>query len=782
MGNPFRAARKRAASGPSDQKDGSITLTDKRGWHVLLGDASDDPNSFTDLVVEGFREHPVVSRGVREIQSSVSEAPIHAHEETADGNLERLVGHDAEEIFRFPNERDNYVELIESAVQHFILSGNVFIRKHRRGSGLLGEVERITLIKPTRVKSAVTDDNDMPLGYRVDDEETGDRDVVLAENIVHIRDTDPLNEIFGKPRLLAAAKEISTDNEASNYVGELLNNHGTPGIIIGVDMTDGFVEPKDLGRAEQKFEDKFGPGSGRGKVGFMPGGQSIHNIGFTLENLEFTKLRAVTREGICTTLGVDPRMIGVGTATPSGNSMGGTEHKEARRKLWLQTVIPMLRRFEAAMAHGLAPEFGEGIKLKFDLSEIQALKEDRNRAFERAANMRKAGSFTTAEVRSEVDMSPELEEDDDTPIVAEKNVVHLPQSIVEGAEAPAEQEDGDDEDDGDEDEDDDQDDGDEEEGDEEERSRSSLTIRVSPAHDRLDESDPIAVAKSLRFSADADPADAWKQFDRFARSLEPDYRRAAQRQFDLERRETLSLLRNTLRDTDTLSAKGIDEESLNEFRDRLGNSYDQYHKDWRRRYEQLTRRTTEIVGTNVGAELGVSFSLVHPLVQDFIQQRPNQLAGNPLTGQDGVPDRTFRAVMDAVDQSFDAGDGTQGMADRIEDVFGQGYYRETSDGQIIQVLDSQQRATLIARTETTAVTNGASRASVVAAQDDTGVKYDKQWITQGDDRVRPEHADMGGEEVASEKEFSNGLQYPSEPNCRCTLLYNLRKDSEDDSQ
>jgi len=32
--------------------------------------------------------------------------------------------------------------------------------------------------------------------------------------------------------------------------------------------------------------------------------------------------------------------------------------------------------------------------------------------------------------------------------------------------------------------------------------------------------------------------------------------------------------------------------------------------------------------------------------------------------------------------------------------------------------------------------------------------------------------DMEGETVLVDEPFSNGLMYPSEPNCRCTALYN----------
>jgi len=55
----------------------------------------------------------------------------------------------------------------------------------------------------------------------------------------------------------------------------------------------------------------------------------------------------------------------------------------------------------------------------------------------------------------------------------------------------------------------------------------------------------------------------------------------------------------------------------------------------------------------------------------------------------------------------------------------------------------------------------------------------KTWVNVGDDRVRDDHLDkstgtptsVGGETVPFESTFSNGLQYPSEYNCRCFVRY-----------
>ncbi|GAF85937.1 unnamed protein product, partial [marine sediment metagenome] len=58
----------------------------------------------------------------------------------------------------------------------------------------------------------------------------------------------------------------------------------------------------------------------------------------------------------------------------------------------------------------------------------------------------------------------------------------------------------------------------------------------------------------------------------------------------------------------------------------------------------------------------------------------------------------------------------------------------------------------------------------------SGVVERKQWLATMDDRVRDEHAAMNGEKVGLDESFSNGLMFPGEPNCRCTVLPVIEKD------
>lgn len=84
------------------------------------------------------------------------------------------------------------------------------------------------------------------------------------------------------------------------------------------------------------------------------------------------------------------------------------------------------------------------------------------------------------------------------------------------------------------------------------------------------------------------------------------------------------------------------------------------------------------------------------------------------------------------------------------------------------------QAERIARTETTTAMNAASQ----VAAEETGIVFEKEWLSAGDGRERESHRRLNGQRVAMGQTFSNGLRYPGDPlgvasevvNCRCTTL------------
>jgi SPP1 gp7 family putative phage head morphogenesis protein len=85
-----------------------------------------------------------------------------------------------------------------------------------------------------------------------------------------------------------------------------------------------------------------------------------------------------------------------------------------------------------------------------------------------------------------------------------------------------------------------------------------------------------------------------------------------------------------------------------------------------------------------------------------------------------------------------------------------------------------------ARTTVTSAENK-GRMDMLHNAEEKGVKVEKGWLATEDSRTRESHRMVDGEFVGIDEEFSNGLQFPGDPdgapeevyNCRCTLVYKV---------
>lgn len=135
---------------------------------------------------------------------------------------------------------------------------------------------------------------------------------------------------------------------------------------------------------------------------------------------------------------------------------------------------------------------------------------------------------------------------------------------------------------------------------------------------------------------------------------------------------------------------------------------------------------------------------------DFTEALQKKLMTRAKFFAESVNNTTLEKLSKTLAEGLDAGEGIAELRNRVKDV-----YKEFPE----------HRAELIARTESTAVNNE----GFLEAYRQSKVVNSNEWLSAHDLKVRPEHARLDGEIVEVGKNFSNGLPYPQEPNCRCVL-------------
>lgn len=241
----------------------------------------------------------------------------------------------------------------------------------------------------------------------------------------------------------------------------------------------------------------------------------------------------------------------------------------------------------------------------------------------------------------------------------------------------------------------------------------------------------------------------WFLYDASIKASEASWERTIASALVEQRDQAIKLSERILRES-----KDVSDDSAKRFTD----EYIKWLKeDGNPKIQRLVQPLLVSTGTRAvrfaASRIGVSFSLLQPGLMDYADSEAAFLA-------EVMGTTTGEKVVTAVSRGLSEGDTISDLTKRLKEL----------------PAFNRDRAKLVARTETTRAWNGAQQRSLSTYQEDTGNKIVKEWLSARDARVRDEHKELDGEQQAIDDPFSNGLQSPGEPNCRCTLVYELVKE------
>ena len=176
--------------------------------------------------------------------------------------------------------------------------------------------------------------------------------------------------------------------------------------------------------------------------------------------------------------------------------------------------------------------------------------------------------------------------------------------------------------------------------------------------------------------------------------------------------------------------------------------------EWTLRFRPVLESIAKASVQQAAASVGVRFDVLEPGLLDFAKREAGELLQH-------VSDTTKEDVKRAVETALANGSGARGVTAALK-----------NSGTF-----SAARAKLIKITEVTRARNGASRERMLAYAQRTGLTVTKRWVNSRDAKVRDAHKDqptgVGMEVRGIDEPFSNGLQEPSEPNCRCAIQFDV---------
>src|SRR5690606_4249626 len=132
-------------------------------------------------------------------------------------------------------------------------------------------------------------------------------------------------------------------------------------------------------RLEGELAASYQGAGNAGRPPLLEGGPQWTPLALTPEDMDLVEAKAAAAREIAPALGVPPPPPGLPGAHAHAN------YAAANRAFYRQTVAPLVRRTAQALAHWLAPAFGEPLHLEPDVDAIEALAGERESLWRRVS-------------------------------------------------------------------------------------------------------------------------------------------------------------------------------------------------------------------------------------------------------------------------------------------------------------------------------------------------------------------------------------------------------------
>lgn len=340
------------------------------------------------LVREGYRINPYVFRAVNLVADAVASAPMVVYRhgkggaviEVEDSPLVALVG---------PAGRANPVEswanVVRALVGYRLLGGNAYLTAVKPTRGPARE---LYWLRSDRTSVVAGDSALMVSAYEY--KAGGQVTRLDAAAVLHWKTWNPLDDWYGMPPLVAAARSVDQNNAAKAHNVSLLQNGARPSGVLEVQDQ---LSVDDLADLRQELNENWVGPRNSGRPVVLSGKTTWKQAGLSHADIDWLEGQKLSAREIGLVFGVPPEMLG----DPDAKTYASFE--EARSSLYEDTAIPLARLLAAELNVWLVPQFGEGLFLDIDEDRIPALEKKRWARWDRATNAVEKGLLTINEGR-----------------------------------------------------------------------------------------------------------------------------------------------------------------------------------------------------------------------------------------------------------------------------------------------------------------------------------------------------------------------------------------------
>lgn len=275
--------------------------------------------------------------------------------------VERIEEHELLDRIRKPNPKEGQAAFIENTMSYYLISGNSYIE---RVGPKVGPPKELYSLRPDRIKIIPGDRANLVAGYKY---EVGGKKVLFNnKQILHLKTFHPLDDWYGLSPLEVAAKAIDISNMSMTWNAKLLENEMRP---PGAMSTEQNLEDEQFDRLKREIREKMQGYENAAEPLLLEAGLKWENFAITPKDADWLNSDKMNDRRICRLFNVSPELIG------DSENKTYSNYQEARKALYLETILVHGGFFRDELNNWLTPAYGERLYLDIDRDQIEAIRE-----------------------------------------------------------------------------------------------------------------------------------------------------------------------------------------------------------------------------------------------------------------------------------------------------------------------------------------------------------------------------------------------------------------------
>mgnify|MGYP001562304618 CR=1 FL=1 len=342
---------------------------------------------------EYYAKSALVYSAVRLRADALIRAPLRIYQKNADGEGEEVPDtHPLSILLHRVNEFWTRGDLWRGTSTYLDIWGSAFWVLDK--PGMNSAPAEIWLARPDRMRVIPSQDKYIK-GFMY--QWQGKPTPLLPEEVVWFRHFNPLDEFAGLSPLASARLSADMGIDAVKYNRNAFVN-GLNFSQIGLEVPGATTDAEIL-EFDKRLKERYATPSAAHRPLIYSEGMKAVNLGFSAKEMEYVASLRWSLEDIARVYGVPTIMLQDLTHSTYANV-------DAAERIFWRTMATYMIFLQEEVTEMLCPQFGEGLYVEFDLSQVEALQPNINEEWTRLRANVQAGLVTPNEARAEMGLDP----------------------------------------------------------------------------------------------------------------------------------------------------------------------------------------------------------------------------------------------------------------------------------------------------------------------------------------------------------------------------------------